>query len=72
MLRALAIIIAIAGTLLPEQASSQSIKLKLSYFSADRTTLHPSGSIRIIRKSAKRRELNCLLGGATRPRYCDM
>jgi TRAP-type C4-dicarboxylate transport system substrate-binding protein len=43
MLRALTIILAVAGTLLPGRAFSEPIKLKLSYFSSDRTMLYLAG-----------------------------
>jgi TRAP-type C4-dicarboxylate transport system substrate-binding protein len=40
MLRALAVILTVTATLLPGHASSEPIKLKLSYFSSDRTVLY--------------------------------
>jgi TRAP-type C4-dicarboxylate transport system substrate-binding protein len=43
MLRALSIILAVAGALLPGHAFSEPIKLKLSYFSSDRTLLYLGG-----------------------------
>ena len=43
MLRALTIVIAVAGSLLPGPAFPQSVKLKLSYFSSDRTMLYLGG-----------------------------
>jgi TRAP-type C4-dicarboxylate transport system substrate-binding protein len=43
MLHALTIILAVAGALLPGCAFSEPIKLKLSYFSSDRTMLYLAG-----------------------------
>jgi TRAP-type C4-dicarboxylate transport system substrate-binding protein len=43
MLRALTILLAVAGSLLPGHAFSEPIKLKLSYFSSDRTMLYLGG-----------------------------
>jgi TRAP-type C4-dicarboxylate transport system substrate-binding protein len=43
MLRALTMILAVAGILLPERGFSEPIKLKLSYFSSDRTLLYLGG-----------------------------
>jgi TRAP-type C4-dicarboxylate transport system substrate-binding protein len=43
MFRVLAVIAALSGTLLPGQALSEPIKLRLSYFSSDRTVLYLGG-----------------------------
>jgi TRAP-type C4-dicarboxylate transport system substrate-binding protein len=43
MFRAFTLILAVAGTLLPAHAFSEPIKLKLSYFSSDRTMLYIGG-----------------------------